>query len=316
MFIRFRSGLFSFMKRMREKFDIHVVSFGGKEYVNSIVKAINSFENENYINGAVISYDKCDSVVYYQDSDEGKRTFDGDSEKESIKRKKTTYEMGPINMRIAVDDRDDVWDNENVLQLKEWKGFDESYQSELERIGDILLDIHSEFYSEINPIENITELLHQRRKTIFEGKRVFFYRPNFGGLIEDKHLHEELWKKIRDNCEKMGIVLQNEIYIEGENKTDFIVDAEPCFGIPAIKSRYFVECWIWMKELDIDEYIIEEYKNDENVKERYRNVEHCIHEERKREFDENEENDEFESKRNIEKNFCILRWYCFPSTYG
>ena len=63
-------------------------------------------------------------------------------------------------------------------------------------------------------------------------------------LNEDKYLREGMWSKIRENTEKMGMKLQNSIYVEGQNKTDYIVDAQSCFGIPAVMCRYFVDCWI------------------------------------------------------------------------
>ncbi|BFU22934.1 NLI interacting factor family phosphatase [Entamoeba histolytica HM-1:IMSS-B] len=247
VFIRFRDGIVTFMEKVSKLYDIHVVTLGQKEYAFAIVNAINKLRNIPFITGDLVTAEDCSSVIVCDEKDTNDGLIDREetNERRSVKRSIPT--MGKEEMQVIVDDRIDVWDNKNVVQICEYVPSTNQVDTELVRVTEVLQNIYTKFYDE--HIEDVKEILHLFRKKILENKNLYFNRPNFSKM-ENGLLTQMIWKEILRNSVMMGANIQKFVYLDGPNKTDFIIDAKPMENIIAVKREYLIYSWIFINTLD------------------------------------------------------------------
>ncbi|ELP83711.1 RNA polymerase II ctd phosphatase, putative [Entamoeba invadens IP1] len=255
VFVYFRDGIVAFMTKLITLYEIHVVTLGQKDYAMAIVEALNKLPGGPFINGKIVCSEDCISEILKDDGDfqnDGLIERNEDTERRAVKR--TVPGMGSEEVQIVVDDRIDVWDNHNVLQIQEFvlPNSENVKDNELERISEILKYVHTEFFGGKS---NVRVILSEMREHILKGKKIYFSKPK-GGETKMNKMTEFIWNAIKRNCEMMGAVMQSLVRVDGENKTDLIIDAKPYNGIKAVNCGFIMMSWIMMEEMKLEKFEI------------------------------------------------------------
>ena len=274
--INLRYGLCEFLEKASKLFDIHVVTLSSETYATNVINYINTLLNEKVIDKYYITGETCqkEEVNVYKDDEVSMNSMNALSkpvETFTMYKKVISPYLGSEDIQVVIDDRIDVWDKDNVIQIRPFETYD-SEDSELNRVINVLIEVHENFFSEYNNKEwyqeentrvTTTKLLSNKRMEIMKGKRVFFNPMSYDKDMMDLYgigsesavkMFKVHFQRMKDECKKMGCIVDNELMSDGNEKTELIVGAQPCYDIPAVRIEYLTDCWVEMSDVGIDNY--------------------------------------------------------------
>ena len=204
IYVKFRPFLKTFLKNIKDKYQIFIYTQGTKEYATSIIQYINlNFENDSLSTGRMM----------YRILDEN-----GYAKHKSIKNVFPTQEK----MVLIIDDHIEVWkeSGDNFICIYPYKFFVEKVEKErninikdkfskfeydnvLFCITNLLLAVHRkffEFYSEYQMIKNVKRITNEFLLRVFNGKKFYYHLnyyncPNFNKIKTKKGKNKEKEKE-------------------------------------------------------------------------------------------------------------------------